>query len=408
MVAIHFNHPYHIIKLCFMINFGSNNTVRWLLYKYFLIIISFIDFYIFYILIVKSTPLLSTRTYTYTLVYTYSMYVFYVLFTITCSPTRPKRGKTFLFSLVASMSATVLAEEVLPDCVSFLEELQTTYSNAAVLLSNKQLKALDLSPTTPFEKETVNEDFLRLAEEYFVLKNCGTSSSISLRQVLINANPKSKLPDVEEHSKVVNVLNKAAERIRKIWEFKLKVTEERNGTDGLPRIIRLARRLELSNKETQALVYILCCQVGESDRFSRSFMKGGGLGLGGNSNTVDVCRVCEMRITEIVEFLSQDRVHMQQGLFPDVQQNYMLHSAISFDEVTVKALIGAHLLSSEFLKLEQTILADVVAEESGNEHLREGEPAGLSPAGVDVSADMPPVSSQGYRNTYMYIVHSTL
>lgn len=35
-----------------------------------------------------------------------------------------------------------------------------------------------------------------------------------------------------------------------------------------------------------------------------------------------------------------------------------------------KALIGVPLKDSEFLKLEQTHLADIIAEEEGNEHFR--------------------------------------
>ena len=39
-------------------------------------------------------------------------------------------------------------------------------------------------------------------------------------------------------------------------------------------------------------------------------------------------------------------------------------------QVSCKALIGAPLKSNEFLKLEQTHLADIIAEEAGNEHYR--------------------------------------
>ena len=77
-----------------------------------------------------------------------------------------------------------------------------------------------------------------------------------------------------------------------------------------------------------------------------------------------------MKISEMVDFLSQDRTHMQQGFFPDVQQMYLLHSSINFDEVSLRALVGAPLKANEFLKLEQTCLADVIVEESGNEYLR--------------------------------------
>ena len=91
----------------------------------------------------------------------------------------------------------------------------------------------------------------------------------------------------------------------------------------------------------------------------------------GGSDTLSICRICDMKLSEMVEFLTQSRVHMQQGIFPDVQQMYLLHSNISFDEVSLKALIGAPLSPNEFLKLDQTFLADVIVEEEGNEHLRD-------------------------------------
>jgi hypothetical protein len=42
-------------------------------------------------------------------------------------------------------------------------------------------------------------------------------------------------------------------------------------------------------------------------------------------------------------------------------------------QISCKALIGAPLKSSEFLKLEQTHLADIIAEEAGKEHYRAHE-----------------------------------
>lgn len=91
-----------------------------------------------------------------------------------------------------------------------------------------------------------------------------------------------------------------------------------------------------------------------------------------NTGTLSICRVCNMKISEMMNFLDHERLHMQQGLFPDVQQMYLLHSSLNFDEVSLRALAGAPLKSNDFLKLEQTCLADVIVEEGGNEHLRGG------------------------------------
>ena len=135
----------------------------------------------------------------------------------------------------------------------------------------------------------------------------------------------------------------------KIWDARLKSKEEKKELEGLPCIIRLSRKVKLSEKETLIMIYTLCCQVGEGGmaRFGR--FAGGGV-LYGN-DTLSMCKACDAKIREIVEFLNQDREHMKQGIFPDVQQSYMLHSMLGFDEVSCKALVGAPLKANEFLKI---------------------------------------------------------
>ncbi len=67
--------------------------------------------------------------------------------------------------------------------------------------------------------------------------------------------------DVQQHNSVVAVLTMVMERLVTIWNRKLEVTESKMGEVGLPRIIKLARKLKLNEKETKVLVYVLCCQV---------------------------------------------------------------------------------------------------------------------------------------------------
>ena len=64
---------------------------------------------------------------------------------------------------------------------------------------------------------------------------------------------------------------------------------------------------------------------------------------------------------------------MQQGIFPDIQQNHLLHSDLDFDQVSCKVLIGAPLKQNEFLMIDQSCLAEVLIEEVGNEHLKVDE-----------------------------------
>ena len=124
--------------------------------------------------------------------------------------------------------------------------------------------------------------------------------------------------------------------------------------------------------------------MNRSPRDSRR-MTYGMMGMASGTGTFNVCRVCDMSIREIIDFLAQDRTHMQQGLFPDVQQMYLLQSNMTFDEISLRALVGADLKASEFLKLEQTCLADVILEESGNEHLR------IEDVSISFDGKQPPV-----------------
>ena len=49
------------------------------------------------------------------------------------------------------------------------------------------------------------------------------------------------------------------------------MTEKEKGEGGLPRIIRLSRRLKLSEKETLVMIYVLTCQVGEARKSAIRF-----------------------------------------------------------------------------------------------------------------------------------------
>ena len=54
------------------------------------------------------------------------------------------------------------------------------------------------------------------------------------------------------------------ERILGIWKAKLEVSEKEKGEKGLPRIIRLVRKLKLSEKESMVLIYAFISQIAQS------------------------------------------------------------------------------------------------------------------------------------------------
>ena len=60
-----------------------------------------------------------------------------------------------------------------------------------------------------------------------------------------------------------------------------------------------------------------------------------------------------------------------------MNQTFLLNNALRFDSDILKGLLGVKLSSSDFMKIENTALADVIAEEPGNESFREdmGDPS---------------------------------
>ena len=140
----------------------------------------------------------------------------------------------------------------------------------------------------------------------------------------------------------------------------MKATEEKHGEIRLPRVVRLCRKFNLSQNETELLLFVLASQVDiEQENF--------GIGI----DPISLSLFLEITLREVLEFLDQDRVHMQQGLFPDLQYTNILSEDICIDTDVCKALLGADLKQSDFLKIEQTHLADVIAAEPENQHLRD-------------------------------------
>ena len=150
--------------------------------------------------------------------------------------------------------------------------------------------------------------------------------------------------------------------MKKIINLRLKLTEEKHGEIRLPRVVRLCRKYNFSANETEIIMFTLTMQAGieREDRF-------GGYGI----DPISLCSFLDVPLQEIINFLDQDRLHMQQGFFPDAQHSCILQSNLSYDTDLCKALMGADLKQNDFLKMEQTYLADIVAQEPEYQHFRE-------------------------------------
>ena len=156
-------------------------------------------------------------------------------------------------------------------------------------------------------------------------------------------------------------------RAKLVIESRLKITEEHHGECYLPRIVRLCRRFKFSENESKLALQALISQGGFDD--PRKFEAYGPY-RGGSLTCVGVCQRLDIPISEVQAFLSKERLHMKQGVFPDIQDNYLLYSTLSYDGDFCAALVGSKLTSNEFLKLEQTELAKVILEEPDSEYLK--------------------------------------
>lgn len=100
------------------------------------------------------------------------------------------------------------------DAVTFLEDARRVYPNVTHLLNTLQLLALDMEPREPFEKSSENEQFVKLAEAYFVTKYSIDQAQGALRVALLEPRKKGKEVDVEEEKLVIKCLGMVRRAIR--------------------------------------------------------------------------------------------------------------------------------------------------------------------------------------------------
>ena len=156
-----------------------------------------------------------------------------------------------------------------------------------------------------------------------------------------------------------------AKRAELVIQSRLEATKEKHGECYLPRIVRLCKRFKFTENECKLAIVTLIAQGGLDDSPRRNYGP-----FGGGIDCVTACQFLDVSIMELLAFLSKERLHIEQGLFPEVQDNSPLNSQLSYDGDFCSALLGAKLTANEFLKLEQTELAHVILEEPGSEYLK--------------------------------------
>jgi SpoVK/Ycf46/Vps4 family AAA+-type ATPase len=267
----------------------------------------------------------------------------------------------------------------------FLSAMQTEYPPVADMLTVRQLRLLSKSSTLPYpgEKKNVNEEFVEDLAAYIHTRLAAIESKKNLRNSLLSPATSDKSILLKETNSPILVMRKIEAWMKQCIDRRLEVTEKEKGEVALPRAVRLARRYKFSENETMLLYYVVADHYGVYAEFQKHDISFDRFYRG--ADIVTISKVMKLPLHELLSFLSPEREHMQHSIFPDLNQVYLLTSGLHLDAEVVKALFGSKLTTSEFLKVENTPLGDVLAEEAGNEYGTKGllEPSGHPTVGDD-------------------------
>lgn len=160
-------------------------------------------------------------------------------------------------------------------------------------------------------------------------------------------------------------------RIELLIEARLRATEEMLGECYLPRIIRFCRKFKFTENETNIALYCLIRQFSQKYERRRLLLCGccDRRQSGSGSDCVTISRFLEIPIMEVLNFITNERLHMKQEIFPEIRRYNALHGQINYQLDFCKVLMGLKMTDSELMKLEGTILDDVVKEEPDNKYL---------------------------------------
>lgn len=253
-------------------------------------------------------------------------------------------------------------EDALSDPTIYMKELKDKCPNIVYILTTRQAKVLSKACHEPYDPKDVNQQFLSDYTAWANLKQKVDDSRQSLRRDMLTPHPVNEAVAAEEFQQQTEVLKQVEQRLKKIINMRLKMTEEKHGDIRLPRVMRLCNKYKFTANETEITLFTLTMQAG-IEREGRY----GGFGI----DPISLCSFLDIPLQEILDFLDQERLHMQQGFFPDVQHTYILQSTLSYDTDVCKALMGANLKQNDFLKIEQTYLADIIAAEPEYQHFRD-------------------------------------
>ncbi|KAL9654345.1 hypothetical protein ABK040_010374 [Willaertia magna] len=141
----------------------------------------------------------------------------------------------------------------------------------------------------------------------------------------------------------------------------------------IPRVFRLNKKLDLTEKEFYALCFTLVCQSGIM--ISETYTCSG----------LEIAKLTGMNAKEILEFISPQRLHISQQLIA-VDASYrdtITSSTIKMQNECVYTLVGGKLTQEEFLKIDKTVLSELLMEEPGFYLKEKSDNDDVDPFGID-------------------------
>lgn len=134
----------------------------------------------------------------------------------------------------------------------------------------------------------------------------------------------------------------------------------------LPRLRRLGQmcgssspKIRCTEKEQMALVY---CVVAQTERFVFEISKDESVRSGTSYEHALIQWYCDMSPIDLTNFLRPNRLYVKQGLFnPDEDDPLRYSLSVPYTSVTI--LVGTTMEESERLKVADTVLAQILAQE---------------------------------------------
>lgn len=120
-----------------------------------------------------------------------------------------------------------------------------------------------------------------------------------------------------------------------------------------PKVLQLSKKLNLSSKETKALVYLVMAQGGSvcCVDLPQAF------------HPASIAYRCGMDVEELHHFLQEDREHIHQGLLVVSESTFLPSSKVLLPQEAAVALSGVSVSHEQMAKLENTVLGELIVSE---------------------------------------------